>query len=576
MKVSDHHGSFLALSARGDFGGEPRGSTPKSVFPMLARPFGSRTYLARARKLCNLSLLRSPSSLLISYFLGMAAFTSTVFYSCCPACRLRRNLNPPLSTFYATAQFTRVLFQTLRVNAITDRDTFVNMFDSKAALKEGASDLGFDLTSGGLPHKREFARVVTSWKTAKVMSETKLQTDAVARAHGVPVTLLPCDWTSLDHGVQEQAWQAHILDDKLPAQSMFENFSERLADGTLKAEPLSHVVSLFEEEQQDAKRPDPTRQYNLQLDSKLTITTKRRHLSSEPTDEKGLRLKYSILTNLWLLAQMRQPGRSIYADFDRNTFTDFLETLLDKDNFNFYKEVDGRPMISPSWTYCLSYEFELRKEAIRLCKEQSFGIQSALWATLRNTEHRMKHWLQLVAIPNAPSSPSSQELHSLKKRISDLEKARSRSPRRSNQKQITAPGGSQMLALPAPSAPAQGRKGGKPNRRAGARNTASKGSGKGQASKDFDYLMKLFWNFVRTFMKNFTRTRFALDSRRRPASVQMGHASSRMCAWAAAVRSLTTTASASPQSSHEPHLLQSLTQSLRFNLPCPFPRWFPL
>ena len=155
------------------------------------------------------------------------------------------------------------------------------------------------------------------------------------RAHGVPVTLLPCDWTSLLTEFKNK-FGKHIPDDKLPAQSMFENFSERLADGTLKAEPLSHVVSLFEEKQQDAKRPDPTRQYNLQLDSKLTITTKRRHLSSEPTDEKGLRLKYSILTNLWLLAQMRQPGRSIYADFDRNTFIDFLETLLDKDNFNFF------------------------------------------------------------------------------------------------------------------------------------------------------------------------------------------------------------------------------------------------
>ena len=305
-------------------------------------------------------------------------------------------------------------------------------------------------------------------KLRKVMSETKLQTDAVARAHGVPVTLLPCDWTSLVTEFKNKHGK-HIPDDKLPAQSMFENFSERLADGTLKAEPLSHVVSLFEEEQQDAKRPDPTRQYNLQLDSKLTITTKRRHLSSEPTDEKGLRLKYSILTNLWLLAQMRQPGRTIYADFDRNTFIDFLETLLDKDNFNFYKEVDGRPMISPSWTYCLSYEFELRKEAIRLCKEQSFGIQSALWTTLRNMEHRMKHWLQLVAIPNAPSSSSSQELQSLKKRISDLEKARSRSPRRSNQKQLTAASGPQMLALPAPSGSTHGQKGGKNKKRGGSR-----------------------------------------------------------------------------------------------------------
>ena len=77
----------------------------------------------------------------------------------------------------------------LRVNEITDRDTFVNMFDSEAGLFEEAGDLGIDMVAGGLPHKREFARVVTAWKRAKVVAETKLQTDSVARAHSVPVTL---------------------------------------------------------------------------------------------------------------------------------------------------------------------------------------------------------------------------------------------------------------------------------------------------------------------------------------------------------------------------------------------------
>ena len=96
------------------------------------------------------------------------------------------------------------------------------MFDAEAALKEGASDLGFDLSTRGLPHKRDFARVVSAWKTAKVMAETKLQTDAVARAHGVLVTLLPCDWTSMLTEFKKK-YGAHISDD--------------------------HVVSLFEEEQ---------------------------------------------------------------------------------------------------------------------------------------------------------------------------------------------------------------------------------------------------------------------------------------------------------------------------------------
>ena len=66
------------------------------------------------------------------------------------------------------------VINTLRLNEVTDRDTFVNMFDSETALKDGASDLGFVLVAGGLPHKREFARVVTAWKTAEVMAETKI------------------------------------------------------------------------------------------------------------------------------------------------------------------------------------------------------------------------------------------------------------------------------------------------------------------------------------------------------------------------------------------------------------------
>ena len=128
----------------------------------------------------------------------------------------------------------------------------------------------------------------------------KLQTDAVAKAYGVLVTLLPADWTSIMTELKEKIG-SHIADDRLPAQSMFEKFSEKLADGTLKAEPLSHIVSHFEEEHQDSKKSEHSHQFYLQMDSRLTITTKRRHFGTEPTDEKGLRLKYAVVPNLWLL-----------------------------------------------------------------------------------------------------------------------------------------------------------------------------------------------------------------------------------------------------------------------------------
>ena len=131
----------------------------------------------------------------------------------------------------------------------------------------------------------------------------------------------------------------------------------------------------------------------------------------------------------------------------------------------------------------------------------------------------MMHWLQLVAIPNAPSSSSNQELQSLKKRIADLEKARSRSPRRNNQKQLAAAGGPQMLAFPAPSAPAQGQKGGKGRKRGGFGRYAAKS----QATKNFDYLMKLPLefraNFHEKFHKNEICYKFQKNSCTRSAAV---------------------------------------------------------
>ena len=218
--------------------------------------------------------LSSPVLLLGRYcgiVVSVAAFTSSITYT---AEQIANSppLEPAFEHLLRNATVHESVVHTLRVNAITDRETFVNMFDAEAALKEGASDLGFNLSTGGLPHKREFARVVSAWKTAKIVAETKLQTDAVARAHGVPVTLLPCDWTSILTEFKKK-YGSHIADDRLPK-------------STFKAEPLSHVVSLFEEEQQDLNKPEPARQYNFQLDSRLTTTTKRRHLSTEPTDEK--------------------------------------------------------------------------------------------------------------------------------------------------------------------------------------------------------------------------------------------------------------------------------------------------
>ena len=71
---------IFALSAWGDFGGEPRGSTPKSVFTMLAPLFRFPNIRL------ELAIFATSHSvvvafLVIFYFTGMAAFTSSISIS---------------------------------------------------------------------------------------------------------------------------------------------------------------------------------------------------------------------------------------------------------------------------------------------------------------------------------------------------------------------------------------------------------------------------------------------------------------------------------------------------------------
>ena len=47
------------------------------------------------------------------------------------------------------------------------------------------------------------------------------------------------------------------------------------------------------------------------------------------------------MTHMWLLAKMRQPNSPMFADLDEKTWNTFLEELLNRENFNFRRKVEG-------------------------------------------------------------------------------------------------------------------------------------------------------------------------------------------------------------------------------------------
>ena len=126
-------GHFLCLKCPGRFWWGTKGFHTEIGFPHVGTPF--RFPYIRL-ELANFATSRSLALafLVISYITGMAAFTSTISI---PAAQLADapQLEPAFEHLLRNSSVHESAIRTLRVNAITDRDTFVNMFDSEAALK---------------------------------------------------------------------------------------------------------------------------------------------------------------------------------------------------------------------------------------------------------------------------------------------------------------------------------------------------------------------------------------------------------------------------------------------------------
>ena len=81
-------------------------------------------------------------------------------------------------------------------------------------------------------------------------------------AHGEPISTITANWISLIRTFQAK-YGNNIHPSRLPAQTYFDGSEERLTDGTMIAELLSHVISPAEEKEQKERLPEEARQVGI-------------------------------------------------------------------------------------------------------------------------------------------------------------------------------------------------------------------------------------------------------------------------------------------------------------------------
>ena len=131
-------------------------------------------------------------------------------------------------------------------------------------------DMVINFESGGMPHKREFARISTAWKKAKAQLEVKTSTETLQRQH--------------------RKLMSRSTGRRIALAVLLRRFPRGLSAGMLRADPLDQVISLAEAELQDIQRPDAPRQLGIHLNAQLTLQTSRASTTVPGTVDGGFSL----------------------------------------------------------------------------------------------------------------------------------------------------------------------------------------------------------------------------------------------------------------------------------------------
>ena len=150
-------------------------------------------------------------------------------------------------------------------------------------LKEACKEVCVD-PENGLGHKNAWTLIRNAWGRTRAQIEVKERVDAVAKAHGEPVTMLTKDRDSLIKQFK-QLHSTHLTDSG-PGTSTLRNVRTKATGRKVGGGGTAIAVEVR-----------AFRHMGLHLGSSLTMETKRKYVSMMPSDIEDLRKKYRVMTN---------------------------------------------------------------------------------------------------------------------------------------------------------------------------------------------------------------------------------------------------------------------------------------
>ena len=298
---------------------------------------------------------------------------------------------------------------------------FAGMEETRAAVRLLATSV-FEVAAEAR-NMLAIAQLCSAWESSRefVSRETALR--AEAKLQGQPRPL----------GIPERTAMKRMLEAKFGKTA-----KEDLPSSTYMAEKLEEVelneptASALDEIASAADKEEPTLGAALNNLGALMVTRKRSRLAM-PVDPEQLRQRLKIECNVWLMLGCKFPNRPWLAGLEPKHFVTYVEHFLSKKVHNL--EIGGTA-VGPAWSITLAYEFECRRKAFELIREEGQTLVAALQAVVKDPEIKELHFTTSIALtsrtmshaPPVPTPTGGESKGAKRRRLASERAAAATSP----------------------------------------------------------------------------------------------------------------------------------------------------
>jgi len=274
---------------------------------------------------------------------------------------------------------------------VTDTDVFAKSESTEAAMRAWIEEVVGLKAADGVEARMQVAKLLVVWERARERVQMQSRVEAEQKAMGQSRQMMPSSHLALRRAYV--GIYGAVEDAECPGRHYLDMRFEQLEDGELIAESLSMVTTVKDE--QDSVDVD-----NMGIKRDGTLHLRKGKKTVEPPQSpEQLRKFYRVMQTHWAFVALKDKARPILKDYSPGIWDKHVNYLLGEDGWGLEaKADDGVICARPSWGTILSWEFELRKRAMKYINEDGSTLEEALKAARKDNELRTKHLIAPVAL----------------------------------------------------------------------------------------------------------------------------------------------------------------------------------